>query len=366
MSGTPLTFLDADGRTMRGIMHQPAGPTRATAVFAHCFTGTREWMAAKAIAESLADQGIAVLRLDFSDQGSDSESVTPRSLPTRTADLMAAVDFLREHYQAPRILVGHSAGGTAVLAVAGDVPECDAVATIGAPADATLGEKVAKLRRALLICHGPRDQVVGIDNARLLFEAAKHPKSFVSLDDADHLLTRRADADYVARVLAAWAARYLPEVELPDSGEADVLVRGGPSGYVQHIVAGRHHFRGDEPLIVPGGADTGPSPYQLLLAALGTCTSMTLRMYADRKKWPLEAVEVELHHGKVHAEDCEHCESTTGKIDVIRRHLRIEGPLDAQQRQRLMEIADKCPVHRTLHSEIVVLTELKDGSVVVS
>jgi len=360
MSGTPVTFSQADGRNLRGVIHHPAGPMRATAVFAHCFTGSREWMAARAIAESLADQGIAVLRLDFSDQGNDGEPATPRTLATRKADLLSAAAYLRGHSQAPRILVGHSSGGTAALAAAAEIPECDAVATIGAPADATLGEQVAKLRRAVLVCHGPRDQVVAIDNARLLFEAAKHPKSFVSLDDADHLLTRRSDAEYVARVVAAWAARYLPEVELPDSGEADVMVRGGPAGYVQHIVAGRHHFRGDEPLIVPGGADTGPSPYQFLLAALGTCTSMTLRMYADRKKWPLEGVEVELHHDKVHAEDCQHCESTTGKIDVIRRHVRIEGPLDAEQRKRLMEIADKCPVHRTLHSEIVVLSQLDE------
>lgn len=387
------------GDEIAGSLHMPAGPIRATALFAHCFTCSKNLKAAVTIGRSLAEQGIAVLRFDFTGLGESGGDFSEQSFSSNAGDLVAAASFMRETYSAPKVLVGHSLGGAAVLAAAEDIPECVAVATIGAPADPAhvahliadakpeieargeaevtiagrsfrikkqfledlenhaLTERVGRMRRALLVCHGPRDQIVGIDNARILFEAAKHPKSFLSLDDADHLLTHRVDADYVASVVASWAARFLPAIEEQTSGEADVIVRGTSASFQQYVVAGRHHFGADEPSSVAGGSDSGPTPYQLLLAALGACTSMTLKMYADHKKLPLESVEVELHHDKVHAKDCKECTSTTGMVDHIRRIVRISGDLDEAQRKRMMEIADKCPVHRTLHREIRVLSE---------
>jgi putative redox protein len=306
------------------------------------------------------------------------------------------------------VLVGHSLGGAAVLAsAAGEFPEAVAVATIGAPSDTehlgeillerapeletvgeaevTLGagrfrvrrqlledlrqqrmaERIAGLGKALLILHSPVDEVVGIDHARRIYQAAKHPKSFVSLDDADHLLTRQRDARYAGEVLAAWAHRYVeaeePELErrLAEGEQGQVTVLGGGvgDGFRQDVYARHHKLLADEPEHV-GGTDLGPSPYDLLLAALGTCTSMTLRMYAERKKWPLESVRVDLGHARIHAEDCGHCESKSGRIDRIERTVVVLGDLDDEQRQRLLEIADKCPVHKTLKGEIDIPTRL--------
>ena len=218
-------------------------------------------------------------------------------------------------------------------------------------------ETIAKLRKALLVLHSPRDAIVDIDNAAKIFLAAKHPKSFVSLDDADHLLLRPEDAAYVAEVLAAWASRYVdrPAETLPVNGVRVTETRDGR--FTQHILAGKHVLRADEPAAA-GGDDRGPGPYDLLLAGLGACTSMTVRMYADQKRWPLERVRVDLRHEKVHATDCAECETRDGKIDRIERVLMLEGDLDEAQRQRLLEIAGKCPVHRTLHSEVWVPTSL--------
>ncbi len=223
-------------------------------------------------------------------------------------------------------------------------------------------DRLPGLGRALLVLHSPVDEVVAVDHARRLFEAARHPKSFVSLDDSDHLLTQEADARYAAEVIAAWAGRYLPaeSPRAPAEGSRAVVVEGGPAGYAQRIAAGGHVLWADEPGSVPGGTDRGPTPYGLLLAALGACTSMTLRMYADRKGWPLGATRVALTHAKIHAEDCADCETKQGKVDVIQRVVGMEGPLDDGQRQRLLEIANRCPVHRTLTSEIRVESRLEE------
>ena len=322
---------------------------------------------------------------------------------------MAAAGYLRQHHRAPSILIGHSLGGAAVLAAAALVPECRAVATIGAPADPAhvrhlispaipeieakgeaevkiagrpfrirkqfltdiegqaLAGIVGGLKRALLIFHAPRDATVSIDNAGLIFQAAKHPKSFVSLDDADHLLSRHADASYEARVLAAWATRYVdglaePAVEPVAESLAEGVVaveETRASKFAQRVQVGAHAFAADEP-VAAGGTDTGPGPYDFLLAGLGACTSMTLRMYAEHKGWPLERVRVELKHAKVHASDCAECETREGKIDRIDRVITVAGPLDDDQRKRLLEIADKCPVHRTLHSEVLVVSRLME------
>jgi putative redox protein len=406
-----LTFPGSHEAVLAGRLELPEGRPRAYALFAHCFTCTKDIFAAGRIAEALAGHGIAVLRFDFTGLGASEGDFAHTNFSSNVQDLIKAADFLREHYEAPKLLVGHSLGGAAVLAAAPRLPEAVAVATIGAPADPAhvarlftekrseieaAGEAevllagrsfrirkqflddiaeqsnaamLGKLGKALLILHAPRDQIVGIENASAIFQAAKHPKSFISLDDADHLLSRRADAVYAADVLAAWANRYIggtekrsPRPEVSEPGVVTVSERGsdtarGISRLAQNILVGRHRLTADEPLDV-GGSDLGPNPYDLLLAALGACTSMTLRLYADHKKWPLERVAVRLSHEKVHAADCADCETREGKIDRIEREIDLSGPLDAAQRRRLLEIAEKCPVHRTLHSEIKVASRL--------
>ncbi len=406
-----LTFPGSHDAILAGRLELPEDEPRAYALFAHCFTCTKDIFAAGRIAEALAGHGIAVLRFDFTGLGASEGDFAHTNFSSNVQDLIKAADYLRERYAAPKILIGHSLGGAAVLAAASQIREAVAIATIAAPADPahvahlftdkraeieTTGEvevhlagrpfrirkqflddiaqqngaaKLNKLGRALLIFHAPRDQIVGIENAAAIFQAARHPKSFISLDDADHLLTRRADAVYVADVLSAWATRYVgaPEKRLPDpvaSDDGTVIVseRGadpthGVSRLAQEILAGNHRLAADEPL-EGGGSDLGPNPYDLLLAALGACTSMTLRLYADHKKWPLERVTVHLSHQKVHAADCADCETREGKIDLIEREIVVSGPLDDAQRQRLLEIAEKCPVHRTLHSEIKIASRL--------
>ncbi len=307
---------------------------------------------------------------------------------------------MRAELEAPSILVGHSLGGAAVLAAAAQIEEVKAVATIGAPSDpehvagmfteqraeieaqgeaevelagrrfrirkqflddlaaSPIEASIRNLRRGLLVMHAPFDQQVGITHAARIFEAALHPKSFVSLDDADHLLTRQADAAYAAEVIAAWAIRFLPPLSAaPRASDAEEVVveESGEGPFVQSIAAGRHALRADEPPSV-GGRDGGPTPYGLLLAALGACTSMTLRMYAGRKEIPLERVTVRLRHAKIHAADCASCATEKGKIDRIDREIDLAGPLTEEQRARLLEIADKCPVHRTLENEVEVRT----------
>ena len=406
-----LTFPGSQGAILAGRLELPESEPRAFALFAHCFTCTKDIFAAGRIAEELARHGIAVLRFDFTGLGASEGDFAHTNFTSNVEDLVKAADFLRDNYRAPKILIGHSLGGAAVLAAAHLVPAAVAVATIAAPADPahvahlftdrraeieTKGEaevllvgrpfrirkqflddvadqnsavRLAQLGKALLIFHAPRDQLVGLENAAAIFQAARHPKSFVSLDDADHLLTRRGDAIYVADVLAAWAERYIGETEkrlseptAPEEGAVVVSERGadsarGISRLAQEILVGRHRLAADEPREA-GGSDLGPNPYDLLLAALGACTSMTLRLYADHKEWPLERTTVRLSHEKIHATDCADCETREGKIDQIEREIELAGPLDAQQRQRLLEIAEKCPVHRTLHSEIKIRSRL--------
>ena len=411
-----VKFPSAQGIPLVGRLERPPGQARAYALFAHCFTCSKDLKAVGWLSRALVDRGFAVLRFDFTGLGESEGDFADTNFSSNLDDLRAAVDFLRREYQAPALLIGHSLGGAAVLAIAGEVEAVLAVATVGAPsntehlrstlleaapdlesadeAKVTLAgrsfrikrqmledlaedhvhERLRKMRKALLILHSPVDEVVGIDHARRIYKAARHPKSFVSLDDADHLLTRERDARYAAEVLAVWASRYLE----PGSGEAteqgresraesvadrpnletgSVQVEGGSVGYANQVYTSQHRLVADEPTSV-GGTDRGPNPYEFLLAALGTCTAMTLRMYADRKEWPLEGVKVRLHHEKIHAKDCADCVTEKGKIDRIPRVLEILGPLSEDQRQRLLEIADRCPVHRTLTSETVIETVL--------
>jgi uncharacterized OsmC-like protein/alpha/beta superfamily hydrolase len=388
-----VTFTNIDGERLAARLDLPDGPAHAFALFAHCFTCSKDNFAAARVSRALADRGLAVLRFDFTGLGASDGEFANTNFSSNIGDLVRAADLLRREYAAPKILIGHSLGGAAVLAAAGQVPEAVAVATIAAPFEPThvarhlaparaeieargeaevvfagrtfrikkqflddiaahkLSDHIARLKKALLVFHAPRDEVVGIENAAHIFTAARHPKSFISLDDADHLLSRRADAIYVAEVLAAWASRYLPALEAPAEAEA------GEGRFAQTVRIGRHRLRADEPTDV-GGDDTGPGPYDYLLAGLGACTSMTLRLYAERKQLPLERVVVRLRHQKIHASDCADCETREGKLDQIQRTLELAGALDDASRQRLLEIADKCPVHRTLTSEVKIRTTL--------
>jgi len=381
MPAQRFDFPNAAGQTLAALIDAPAGEPRATALFAHCFTCGKDIRAARRIAEALTALGIAVLRFDFTGLGASEGEFANTTFSSNVGDLVAAANALRRARRAPAILIGHSLGGAAVLAAAAQVPEARAVATIhregevevtlaGRPfrirrefladvAEQKLTARIADLRKALLIFHSPTDEVVGIDNASRIFAAAKHPKSFVSLAGADHLLSRRSDANYVANVIHAWAERYLeaPEVAVPDSGKPNtVLVRETRQGkFQQEVTVGKHRFLADEPADV-GGLDSGPGPYDLLLAGLGACTAITLRLYAERKALPLERVTVELTHSRIYAADCESCETKEGMLDRIDRSIALSGKLDAEQRKRLMEIADKCPVHRTLTSEIDIRT----------
>lgn len=401
-----VEFQGSQGSLLAARLELPHGPPRAYALFAHCFTCSKDIFAAARIAGGLAEEGIAVLRFDFTGLGASEGDFANTNFSSNVEDLLRAAAFLEERFEAPAILVGHSLGGAAVLAAAGKLASVKAVATIAAPADPghvahllaerrpeieakgeaevvlagrtfriqkqflddieeqRLTDAIGALKKALLIFHAPRDEIVGIDNAAAIFKAAKHPKSFISLDGADHLLSRREDARYVASVLAAWAARYVSGLEAdeerdPEGAQDGILVHEtGHGTFQQEVRAGRHRLFADEPKSF-GGTDTGLSPYELLLAGLGACTAMTIRMYADRKKLPLEHVSVLLHHDKIHAEDCADCETREGKIDVIERSITLTGNLDDAQRARLLEISEKCPVHRTLHSEINIRTRLE-------
>ena len=402
MPNQRVVFENQAGHSLSGIIDIPARTPDAYALFAHCFTCSKNLKAASNIARALNEAGIAVLRFDFTGLGQSEGEFADTNFSSNVADLLAAVDYLRREHQAPSILIGHSLGGTAVLQAATSVESAVAVATIGSPSEPVhvarmfagseealrdrgeatvnlggrpflmkqqflddlakqdLRSAVAALRKAVLIMHAPLDNIVEIDNASALFVAAKHPKSFVSLDDADHLLSRETDSRYAGRVLAAWASRYLPEHREHSGVEADageVVATTPLGGFRTEVRLGRHRFVADEPRSV-GGTDLGPTPYDLLSAALATCTSMTLRMYAQHKKLALESATVRVEHDRVHAEDCVDCETADGKIDEFRRTISLDGNLTGEQRSRMLQIADRCPVHRTLHGEIKVRSKL--------
>ena len=400
-------FAGSEGQQLAAALDLPEREPVAYALFAHCFTCGKDVLAARRIALALAAKDIAVLRFDFTGLGSSEGDFANSTFSSNVADLVRAADHLRETRQAPALLIGHSLGGAAILAAAGRIPDARAVVTIAAPADPAhvtglfrdriedirtqgkvevqlagrpfhirreflddiaehnLVPQVTRLHKALLIMHSPTDDTVSIDNATHIFVAARHPKSFMSLAGADHLLSGKRDASYVADVIAAWAERYIDPAAfgpVADLGEAprNVVVRETRAGKFQQMVSiGPHHMLADEP-IAASGEDTGPGPYDLVLAGLGACTSMTMRLYADRKSLPLERVTVTLEHSKIYAKDCAECETKAGMLDQIDRVIAMEGALDAEQRGKLMEIADKCPVHRTLTSEIRIVTRAAD------
>lgn len=392
------------GQKLSALLDLPVdGAPVAYALFAHCFTCSKNLKAVYHISRTLTRERIGVLRFDFTGLGESGGDFADTSLLSNVEDLVAAADFLAARFEGPRLLIGHSFGGAAVLQAASAIPSSKAVVTIAAPADprhvartlgpatqtiAATGEAavnisgrtftlrkkflddlkgidteavIQNLNRALLVLHSPLDDIVGIENAARIFQIARHPKSFVSLDQADHLLSNIADSRYAGAVIAAWAERYIAPAKAAAEPAADprITARTGPGGFVTEILANRHSLLADEPTRV-GGTDQGPTPFDLLVAALGACTSMTLRMYADRKGWPLEAATVRLKHGKIHAAECETCETREGMLDRIEREIEIEGALEADQKLRLLQIADRCPVHKTLTSEVEITTRLKE------
>ncbi|MEO1205124.1 MAG: bifunctional alpha/beta hydrolase/OsmC family protein [Pseudomonadota bacterium] len=431
-----FSFPGYNGETLAARLDLPVGPVRGYALLAHCFTCSKDIQAARRIAQRMALEGLGVVRFDFTGLGSSSGDFANTNFTSNVQDLMAAVAHMRTHLEAPAILVGHSLGGAAVLAAAGDIAEVKAVATIGAPSDVAhvlqnlgasletveaqgkadvvlggrtftlkrefvddargfrLSARIADLRKPLLILHAPRDATVGIDNASEIFMAAKHPKSFVSLDNADHLLSDPADGDFAASIIAAWASRYLngqgaDEAEGHASEQPPALSGQGSSvneltgvvvsetglGKFQNAVVSRQHrLIADEPASV-GGLDSGPSPYDFVSIALASCTSMTLRMYADRKAWEVGRISVSVTHGKVPAAHCQDCgdiieasvsagqqadgSGKTSRIDRFERTLHIEGEVSDDMAAKLLEIADKCPVHKTLQTGAAVVTKMK-------
>ena len=404
-----VTFTNPSGQRLVGRLDLPAdGRPLAYAVFSHCFTCGKNLRSAGRIAQAVTAAGIGMLRFDFAGIGESEGEFADTTFSTNVDDMIAACDHLAERHDAPRLLIGHSMGGAIAMRASQLVESVDAVAVIGTPASpdhlrrhlggtevtlsqadeatvmlagrpftirrafiddieaASLEASVIGMRQALLILHSPTDNIVGIENASELFSTARHPKSFVSLTGADHLLSADADATYVGGVIAAWSSRYLEldqaGAKSPDMSQAEpesVVTVRTDAGFRSDVMANGFPLVADEPLDV-GGTNQGPTPYDYLLVALGSCTSMTLRMYADRKEWALESVTATLRHTKVHARDCEHVEADTGMVDHIDRAIHLEGDLDADQRARLLEIADRCPVHRTLHGEVVVDTVLAE------
>lgn len=396
-----VEFEGAFGDTLAARLERPSGVPRAYALFAHCFSCSKDILAATRISQRLSRQGIAVLRFDFTGLGHSEGEFANTNFSSNIEDLIQAAAFLEREYEAPTLLIGHSLGGAAVIAAARRIASTRAVVTIGAPADAdhvrkqftrqvpeieakgeaevhlagrpfrikkqflddiegrSLEEAASALKLPILIAHSPIDETVGIENATRLFVAAKHPKSFLSLDHANHLLSGKDDARFVADVIAAWANRCAAEDRLPDPPAAvpqGVVVQETGQGKFQNwVVDADDNGLTDEPESY-GGLGSGPTPYGLLSASLGACTSMTIRMYADRKEWPLDRVTVTVKHNKDHADDCEHCGEEHRKVDIFERSIRLEGNLDPDQLERLMEIADRCPVHRTLHEPVVVRT----------
>ncbi|WP_299607725.1 bifunctional alpha/beta hydrolase/OsmC family protein [uncultured Aquimarina sp.] len=402
MSLSKISFTNAEGQVLSGRLELPADQhPHNFALFAHCFTCNKNLGAVRNISRALTSQGFGVLRFDFTGLGESEGDFADTNFSGNVEDLVAAADFLTENYQAPSLLIGHSLGGAAAIFAASKLDAIKAVATIGAPSDPThvqhllrsgldeieangkavinlsgrdftikkqflddletksLATVAKNLNKALLVLHSPQDTTVGIKNAEEIYHAAKHPKSFVTLDGADHLLMRKEDSIYVGNVIAGWSSRYIdiPEEPKLKSTHQVVVSLGNDEGYTTQMKVGNHYMVADEPESV-GGNDFGPSPYELVSAGLSACTAMTIKMYVSRKGWDLKNVEVHTSYDRRHIDDCENCEDPTAKIDTFDREIKLEGDLDEKQIARILQIADKCPVHKTLHTETQVITKL--------
>ncbi|MFN3212277.1 MAG: alpha/beta fold hydrolase [Henriciella sp.] len=403
MQSQTVEFSNAAGDPLSGVLETPDGETAGWAIFAHCFTCSKKSLAASRIARGLAERGIGVLRFDFTGLGDSGGDFSTSGFSSDVADLRAAAQWMAASGRTASLMIGHSLGGAATVVAAQDLDDVKAVVTIGAPSNAghvieqfrdsvpvieadgraqvnlggrpftlsrsflaeigksTVIDAASRLRKPFMILHAPGDDVVSIDNATDLFLAAKHPKSFVSLDRADHLLTGRNDSAFVIDVIAGWSAQYTGTIAIaqetePQANKVVVRETGLNGPYQNEVVIGGRKYYSDEPKSY-GGADTGPDPYAWVISGLGACTSITMRMYANRKKWPVDRLTIRLEHEKKHAEDCVDC-GPRDKIDVFTRYIEIEGDLDDDQRARMLEIADKCPVHRSLEKGAKVETHL--------
>ncbi|MFS4491452.1 alpha/beta fold hydrolase [Maribacter sp. 2308TA10-17] len=397
-----VTFQNKEGQNLVGRLELPVNQhPHNYAIFAHCFTCNKNLSAVKNIGKALTSKGFGVLRFDFTGLGESEGDFEDTNFSGNVEDLIAAADYLEENHQAPSLLVGHSLGGAAVIFAASEIQSVKAVATIGAPSNPnhvqhllrsgieeikstgkavvnlsgrdftikkqflddleskSLPETAQNLRKAVLVMHSPQDATVGIKNAEEIYIAARHPKSFVSLNGADHLLMNKKDSIYAGEVIAGWAQRY---VEIPDESNLKtkhqvVASLDAEDGFTTAMKVGNHYITADEPISF-GGNDFGPSPYEFVSAGLSACTAMTVQMYVRRKGWSLENIEVHTSYSKSHAEDCENCEEDAAKIDTFHREIKLIGDLDEKQITRILQIADKCPVHKTLHSETQVITKL--------
>ena len=417
-----ITFPNTHGHQLSGYVQLPADRDPAHfALLAHCFSCTKNTRALREIARALNQQGFGVLRFDMTGLGESEGDFADTGFAANIGDIVAAYAYLAETHRAPSLVVGHSLGGTAALCAGAMLPEVKAVVTIGSPSEAghathlfeeslaeieargratvqlggqgfdvsldfvrslteaNVAAVIERSRKALLILHSPQDATVDISHAERIYTKAHHPKSFASLDGADHLLSRPEDAHYAGQLIAAWVGRYLPPAPDADEGlpgkAKAVAVRLGAEGFTTDVRIRHHGLTADEPTSI-GGKDYGPNPYELVTAGLGACTAMTIQMYARRKKWPVDRVDVELRHFKDYPADMQ--EASAGavdsgaasaktqaagpsaakpsKIDHFERIITLEGDLSPEQRARLMEIADRCPVHRTLEAEVAIVT----------
>lgn len=401
MQKIEVSFKNADSKELKGVLELPTNIQPANFIlFAHCFTCNKNFHAPSNISKSLASKGYGVLRFDFTGLGDSEGEFEDTNFSSNVQDLLAAAEFLKKEYQPPTMIVGHSLGGAAALFASKKLDSVKCMVTINAPSNLSHVQKhfessldeiekegfanikiggrsfkikeqfitdlktnqnasaLTDIRKSLLIMHSPQDEIVSIEHAEELYKAAWHPKSFVSLDGADHMLSTKKDSEYVGSVIAAWASRYLKEPKAPElETDHEVMANLGATGFTTQIIAGNHHLIADEPVKV-GGSDLGPNPYELVSSGLAACTSMTIQMYARRKKWEIKNVETHVSYSKKHAKDCEECENDMAKIDNFEREISIKGDLDEKQLKRLMEIADKCPVHKTLSSKAQITTKL--------
>ncbi len=397
-----VSFKNSNSQSLKGILELPTNQEPHNfALFAHCFTCNKNFHAPTNISRSLASEGYGVLRFDFTGLGESEGEFEDTNFSGNVEDLIAAASFLESEYKAPSLLIGHSLGGAAALYAAKKMKSVKCITTINTPsklehvqkhfsssmdeieskgfASVNIGgrsfkikkhfvddlkankdsNELSELDKSLLILHSPQDNIVSIKHAEELYIAARHPKSFITLDGADHMLSDKKDSIYAGKVIGTWASKY---INLPERKELEtdheVMANLGSEGYTTHIIAGNHNLLADEPKSI-GGEDLGPTPYELLSSGLAACTSMTIQMYARRKEWNLENVETHINYSKKHAIDCENCENDSAKIDTFEREIVIKGDLDDSKLDKLMEIADKCPVHKTLSSKIQIISSLK-------
>lgn len=398
------TIINKNGHALYAQLELPANQKpKHYAIFAHCFTCTSSLSAVRNISRALTNYGFGVMRFDFTGLGKSEGEFAESHFSANVDDLITVSEFMAKNYSAPSLLVGHSLGGAAVLTAATKLDAVKAIATIGAPATVShvkhlfsqeanalkegeltkiniggrpfninpefvenfdktdLPSIVKQLRKPLLIMHSPIDTIVGIKNAEQIYHNAHHPKSYVTLDNADHLLSESQDSQYAGTVIGAWVQRYFeatPQMQLQTHNEQVVgYLNLKEDNFTTSIQTQHHSMIADEPASI-GGDDFGPSPYEYLSASLVACTAMTLKMYAARKQWDLQEVLVYVSHSRKHSDDLGIELEKPTFLDHMSKKIKLIGALDDKQRHRLKEIASKCPVHKTLAGNVIFDTIL--------